>query len=162
VYRCARTQGHVIRKRQPVDDYVTDLIVARLSRQDAAALFVKPDNGPSNAELLREADQMRQRMDGLAEAYADGALTASQLRKGTERLRAALTDVEGRLGHADGTAKAGRAVATAPDVRAAWDALDISTQREIIRAFAVVHIDPPGRGSWVFRPETVRIEWKSS
>jgi hypothetical protein len=137
-------------------------MIERLSRRDAAAVFVKRDEGPSNAELLREADQLRQRMDGLAEAYADGAVTASQLRKGTERLTAALTDVEGRFTHADGTAKAGRAVASAPDVRAAWDALDISTQREIIRAFAVVHIDPPGRGSWVFRPETVQIEWRQS
>jgi DNA invertase Pin-like site-specific DNA recombinase len=159
VYRCARTQGHFSRKRQPVDDYITAIMIGRLSRPDAAALFVKP-KGPSNADLIREADQLRQRLDGLAEAYADGALTASQLRKGTERLRAALTDVESRLSHADGTTKAARAIATAPDVKAAWDALDIATQREIIRALAVVHLDSPGRGSWKFRPETVRIEWK--
>jgi hypothetical protein len=137
-------------------------MIERLSRPDAAAVFVKPDDGPSNAELLRQADQLRQRLDGLAEAYADGDLTASQLRKGSERLRAALTDVDGRLSHADGTAKAGLAVATASDVRAAWDGLDISTQREIIRALAAVHLDSPGRGRWIFNPETVRIDWKHS
>jgi site-specific DNA recombinase len=162
VYRCASTQGHVIRKRQPIDDYVTEIMIERLSRPDSAALFVKPRHGPSNAELLREADQLRQRLDGLAEAYADGALTASQLRKGTERLRAGLTDVESRLGHTDGTAKAARAMATAPDVRAAWERSDIATQREIIRALAVIYLDPPGRGTTIFRPQTVRVEWKQS
>jgi len=160
VYRCARSQGHVIRKREPVDDYVVEVVVARLSQPDAVELFSAPDSGPSNAELLRESDQLRQRLDGLAEAYADGTLTASQLRKGTDRLRAALADIEGRLQAGDGIAKAGRAVVTATDVRAAWEALDVDSRREIIRALMVVRLDPPGRGVRTLDPDTVRIAWK--
>jgi site-specific DNA recombinase len=159
VYRCASTQGHFSRKRQPVDEYVSEVMIARLSRPDAAALFVKPAEGPNTAELVREAEQLRQRLDGLAEAYADGAVTASQLRKGSERLRAALEDVEARLAETSRMPKAARTVATAADVRAAWEALDVGDRREIIRALAVIRLDSPGRGSWVFRPETVRIEW---
>jgi DNA invertase Pin-like site-specific DNA recombinase len=161
VYRCAKTQGHVIRKRQPVDDYITDIMIARLSKPNAYILFTPRSKGPSNAELLQQADGIRRRLDGLAEAYADGAVTASQLRKGTERLKAALIDVEGRLGSPDGIAKTGRAIATAPDVRAAWEALDMESRRMIINALVIIHLDPPGRGSWKFRAETVRVAWKT-
>jgi site-specific DNA recombinase len=160
VYRCARTQGHVIRKRQPVDDFITAVMIERLARSDAAELFAKQESS-SNADLLREADRLRQRLDGLAEAYADGSITPSQLRKGTERLRTALVEVESKITPGDGMAKVGRAIASAEDVEAAWHALDAETQRALINALMVIRIDPPGRGVWKFRPETVRIEWLS-
>jgi hypothetical protein len=151
----------VIRKRQPVDDYITAVMIARLSRPDAAGIFAKQESS-SNADLLREAEQLRQRLDGLAEAYADGTITPSQLRKGTERLRTALVEVENKITPGDGMAKVGRAVASAEDVAAAWHALDTETQRALINALMVIRIDPPGRGVWKFRPESVRIGWKQS
>src|SRR5215204_2848057 len=66
VYRCASTQGHFSRKRQPVDDFVSEVMIARLSRPDAATLLAKPAEGPNSKDLLREADQLRKRLDGLA------------------------------------------------------------------------------------------------
>jgi hypothetical protein len=135
-------------------------MIARLSRPDAVSLFATQAEGPSTSELMREADRLRQRLDGLAEAYADGALTASQLRKGSVRLRTVLADVEGRLAEVNGIPKAARAVVSAEDVRAVWEGLEIEQQRAVIGALAVVRLDAPGRGSWVFRPETVRIEWR--
>jgi site-specific DNA recombinase len=161
VYRCAATQGHFSRKRQPVDEYVSEIMIARLSRPDAIDMFSPPKESPGGANLHRDADQLRKRLDGLAEAYADGALTASQLRKGSERLRTQLVQIEERLAEVSLIPKAARTVATASDVRAAWESLEVADQREIIRALAVVHLDSPGRGSWKFRPETVRIEWLS-
>lgn len=161
VYRCASTQGHVIRKREPIDQFVEEVVIGRLSRPDAAALFAA-HHGPSNADLLREADGLRQRLDGLAEAYADGTVTASQLRKGSERLRAALAEVEGRISPGDGIAQMGRAIASAENVRSAWEALEVQTKREIIRALLVVHLDPPGRGVRTLDPTTVRIDWTAS
>ena len=135
-------------------------MIERLSRPDAADIFAKQESS-SNADLLREAEQLRQRLDGLAEAYADGTITSSQLRKGSERLRSALAGVEGRLADAKGIPKALRTLAAAGDVQAAWEALDMESRREIIRALVVVHLDPPGRGSWKFNPHTVRITWRS-
>jgi site-specific DNA recombinase len=160
VYRCASTQGHFSRKREPVDEYVSEVMVARLSRPDAAELFTKSTGTGNTSVMHREADQLRKRLDGLAEAYADGALTASQLRKGSERLKKALAEVENRIAEAHQIPKAARALVTSTDVRAAWESLVVADQREIIRALAVVRLDSPGRGSWKFRPETVRIEWK--
>jgi site-specific DNA recombinase len=161
VYRCATTTGHFSRKAEPVDEYVSEVMIARLSRPDAAQIFTTQPEGPSTAELIRQAEQLRTRLDGLAEAYADGTITASQLRKGSDKLRTALADVEGLLADFRGLPKAVRAVATAEDVREAWDALDGDSRREIIRALAVVYIDPPGQGARGFDPATVRIVWRS-
>jgi hypothetical protein len=144
-----------------VDEFVSEVMIARLSRPDALDIFLAPEKSSSDANLHREADQLRKRLDGLAEAYADGTLTASQLRKGSERLRAKLAQVEARLAEDSMIPKAARTVAAASDVRAAWEALDVADQREIIRALAVVHLHSAGRGSRKLRPETVRIEWLS-
>lgn len=161
VYRCATSQGHVIRKREPVDAFISEVVVGRLSRPDAAALFAPPAAaGPSNTDLLREADQLRQRLDGLAEAYADGTITTSQLRKGTDRLRAALTEVEGRMAPAATLTTAARQLLAAVDVRAAWGDLATEAQRDIIDVLMVVRLDPPGRGVRTLDPATVRIEWR--
>lgn len=154
VYRCAN-QGHVVRRRDPVDEYVSEVVVARLSRADAASLFSA--DRPDLHALLAEADQVRARLDGLAEAYADGTITSSQLRKGSERLRASLAEVEAKM--TPGPSKAALTLAGAVDVGEAWAALDSDAQREIVRALMTVHLDPPGRGVRALDPETVRIVW---
>ena len=100
--------------------------------------FTTQQEGPSTAELVRQAEQLRTRLDGLAEAYADETSPRQQVRKGSDKLRGRLSDVEDKLAEAKGLPKAVRAVATAEDVRAAWEAFDVDSRREIIRALAVI------------------------
>jgi site-specific DNA recombinase len=57
VYRCAATQGHFSRKRLPVDEFVSEVMIARLSRPDAIALFSSPKESSSGPNLHRDADQ---------------------------------------------------------------------------------------------------------
>ena len=159
VYRCATSTGDFSRAAEPVDEFVSEVTIARLSRPDAAALWAR-QKGPNTAELVHEADQIRTRLDGLAEAYADGTLPMSAVRKSSDKLKQRLSDIEGRLAEAKGLPKAVRAVATAGDVRAAWEALDMDSRREIIRALAVVYVEPPGQGARHFDPETVKIIWR--
>jgi site-specific DNA recombinase len=159
VYRCATTTGHFSRKAEPVDEYVAEVMIARLSLPDAADLFAPPENGPNKSELIREADRIRRKLDGLAALYEEGTLTLKGVRQSSERLRAQIADVEAKLAEAYGIPKAARTIVKAADVRAAWESLDIADRREIIRVLAVVYLDSPGRGSREFRPETVRIEW---
>ena len=160
VYRCATSGGHVIRKREPVDEYVEAVVTGRLSRPDAVALFAAT-SVPNNAELIREADAIRQRLDGLAEAYADGTIEASQLRKGTERLRTALAKVEAEIGPADGVSAVGRQLATSTDLKASWNLLQVAAKREVIRALMEIRIHPPGRGVRNLDPKTIAIKWRS-
>jgi hypothetical protein len=134
VYRCATSTGHFSRKAAPVDEYVSEVMIARLSRSDAADLFTPPERGPDKSELIREADQLRRKLDGLAALYEEGVLTAKGVRQSSERLKAQLADVDAKLAEANGIPRAARTIVKAADVR----------------------------GAVTFRPETVQIEWKTS
>ena len=71
VYRCrADTRGHVARDQAAVDDLITRLVIARLSREDAADLLAK-DRRDELASLNREASGDRER-DGRGPAAPAG------------------------------------------------------------------------------------------
>jgi hypothetical protein len=134
-------------------------MIARLSQPDAVDLFTPPETGPNKSELIREADRIRRKLDGLASLYEEGTLTAKGVRQSSDRLRAQLADVDEKLVEVNGIPRAARTIVKAADVRAAWDALEVADRREIIRALAAIYLHPPGRGAVTFRPETVGIEW---
>lgn len=157
-YRCRAAAGHVVRASAPVDEYVGMVVAARLERDDAAQLLVD-DGRPDAAELRREAQALRARLDSLASLLAEDILTESGVRRESKRLRGRLAAVEA------GQADAGRVnvlgpLIDAPDVGAAWAALDTDRQRAAVDTLMTVTLLPPGRGTRVFRPETVAIEWK--
>jgi site-specific DNA recombinase len=160
VYRCATTTGHFSRKAAPIDEYVSEVMIARLSQPDASDLFTPPEDCPNRSELIREADRIRRKLDGLAALYEEGILTAKGVRQSSDRLRAQLADIDEKLAEANGIPRAARTLVKAADVHAAWESLEVADRREIIRALAVIHIHPPGRGAVTFRPETVGIEWR--
>lgn len=90
---------HVNRLAEPVDDLVERLVIDRLSRPDAHELLVDHDRADVPA-LRDEANAFRGRLDALAMEFADGELTASQLRVATDRLRAELAEIEAQIADA--------------------------------------------------------------
>lgn len=158
-YRCSGSLGHFARMAEPIDDYVSQVIVARLSRPDARNLLHKPQTVDTGA-LTLEAAGLRARMDALAVDFADGALTGSQLRAATTRMRERLATIEAELADAGRVDVLGDLVDTA-DVHAAWEGLVQDRRREVLRTLADVTIHPVGRGTRTFRPESVTITWLS-
>lgn len=157
-YRCSGAYGHFSRMADPVDEYVSAVTVARLSRPDAGSLLhdeAKPDIGA----LRDEAQSIRARLDSLAVEFADGVLTASQIRIATDRLRASLRAVESKMADAGRASVLGPLV-NAEDVQAAWDEKSMAIRRGVVDALMTVTIHSPGRGTRTFRPETVQITWK--
>lgn len=161
LYQC-ETRQHVVRRSEPVDDHVVGVVLEVLKRRAVAPwLFAHTptDDGDDLMALATEADSLRRRMDALAEAFADGAITAGQLKAGTQRLKASMDDLDAR-----------RAAVTRSDVlpdllpdddvAATWASFDIDRQRAIISELVVPRLAPPGRGAKVFNPETVTFEWK--
>jgi site-specific DNA recombinase len=158
-YRCAESR-HVHRRAGEVDDYVTQVVVGRLSLEDARDLLVT-DDGPDVRELSNEAAALRARLDTLAVEFADGALTPSQVRTATDRVRAKLAEVEGRLADAGRVSVLGPLIGAA-DVDKIWQDLALDEQRAVIDTLMTVRLRRPGRGARYFDPETVEIKWKNN
>lgn len=154
VYRCP-SNAHVTRLAPPVEDYIGQVVVARLARPDAADLVADAAR-PDVTALVTEAAAVRQRQRVLAEEFADGALSPAQLRTANERMRARLAELESQL------ADAGRLSALTPliqatNVQTIWNQLDVDRRRAIIDLLMTVRLHPPGRGTRRFNPTTVEI-----
>jgi site-specific DNA recombinase len=157
VIRC-RSMAHVSRTAQPVEEYVTQVVIERLSRADAAELLADDDR-PDAGKLREQAVALRTRLDGAAAAYAAGAIELTQLTTITETIKARLTEVESQMidtGRADVLGP----LVGAEDVRAVWDALSVSRRRAVIDLLMTVVVHSPGRGTRTFRPESVQIIWR--
>lgn len=158
IYVC-ESHAHLGRRIDAIDNYVERVVVARLSQPDAAAIFTRPDQTERAEGLRREQRTLTDRLDALAEAFATGDISRSQLTAGTARLRERLETVEAELPTLSSTPALAPLVG-AEDVAAAWAALDTETRREVIGLLVNVTIHPAGRGARTFRPETVQITWK--
>ena len=85
---------HLSRAAQTIEEWVTELVVGRLSRSDAADLLVDTDR-PDAAKLRAEAMAKRARLGQLTELLADGTLSADAVRTASARLKAELAGIEG-------------------------------------------------------------------
>ena len=137
------------------------LVVQRLSRPDAADLLARPGNGPDVGALREEASALRTRLGELSDLFADGAITAAQLTRGTERARDRLATVERQMIDAGRVPVLGELV-TAADVLATWQALDLDRRRAAVDTLMTLILLPPGRGARTFNPETGRIDWRAA
>ena len=158
-YRCATSDGHVARTGQRIDDYVSQVAVRRLQMPDVAELMTQKREEPDMGELRERAHTLRTRLDQLAVEFADGELTASQLRAASKRLREQIETVEDRIGAWSSSDVLGP-ILSADDVQEKWDSLDVDTKRTVIDTLMEVTLMRTVRGSHRFYPESVVIRWK--
>lgn len=143
------------RKAEAVDEVVESVVVARLSKPDAAGLF------GGNPEAVREALDQRAtieaRMEIAADQFADGAITGPQLERITAKLKPQLEDARARLRANEPSPEMGEFAG--PGAAAAWKSASIARRRAIIETLISVTILPSGAGK-AFDPQLVRIEWR--
>jgi site-specific DNA recombinase len=162
VYQCPA--NHLSRSARAVDDFVTAVVIERLSRPDAADLLTR-DATADLVPLRQRRDALRARLDELGVLFAEGAIDAGTLRAGSERLHGELAGVEGAIGEASRSSVLAGMV-DAPDPAAVWAALDLDRQRAIVDLLMTVTILPARRGrpkGWkqgesVFDPKAVKVE----
>ncbi len=155
-YKCSKTR-HLSVAAEPIEELLDAVIVARLSRPDAVQLLEA--DRPDVEHLRDEAVSVRGRLDELVGLFAAGLVTASQLTAGSAALRDRLADLERRMADAVRVDVLGPFV-TAEHVERAWSVADVDRRRAVVSTLADVTLLSPGRGSRVFRPDTVRIDWK--
>lgn len=145
------------RKLEPVDDVVEAVIIARLSRPDVV-LDLSTDPGALR-DAVAARDTLVARMDTAADEYADGAVTARQLARITERMKGDLKAAELRVARLQPVAVLDGM--TGPAAAEAWAAASLEKRRAVLRELVTVTILPTGPGV-KFAPEQLRFDWKAA
>lgn len=165
-YRC-KDSAHVSRAVEPVDEFVSAVLVERLRAPDLADLLVEPTSAVDIQALEARAVELAERKNQMAGLFAEGAIDAAQLAEGSRRLTADLDGVRAEIAAAySGSALAD--VGGAADPGQAWVDADLERQRLVLDALMSVTLLPSGRGrptGWrpgesYFRAETVQIDWR--
>lgn len=165
-YTCSVTK-HLTRHARGVDAFVSDVVVERLSRNDAVDLLA-PDTREEHAASVLQAAALRARLDDLAAAYAIGAVTLSQLTTASSLLRNELLGLEQQIAAVSGSSVLEGLVGR-PDTSAVWKGLHLDRKRAVIDRLMVVELWAANRGrrkGWrpgesYFDPSTVKIHWKA-
>ena len=154
VYRCdGPGTRHVSRNSEPIDEWVTAVIEARLARPDCADLLTKPGQDVDVAALRTEQAALRKRETTAAEQYADGEITGRQLAVITARITADVERITKALTSAYRTSGAAPVLTAADPVRA-WRAASLDQKRRVIRELLTVTVLPgrhcdPARIDWI-------------
>ena len=162
-YVC-RDHAHMLRSGPPLDDYVTDTLLWRLGQPDAHLML--DDRRIDIPALQAEQRTLQARLDELADQFAEGAIDASQLRRGTGTLRAKLAPIDSQLAEAARIDPvAGLLTAAGGDparLEECWSALTPGVQGQIIDQLMVVTVNSIGSKTGVraFDPRYIDIAWK--
>ena len=129
--------GHVATPRFQADMLVTAEVVRHLAQATGSGAFRIETSGEMD---LTEVDVLRERLDGLATAYAGGAITLEQLQAGSAVLRDKIAQAE------DAAAAGPTSQVLAPEeaVRMFLGASD-DGKRALLRGFEIT-LHPRGRG----------------
>jgi DNA invertase Pin-like site-specific DNA recombinase len=170
-YRC-RSGRHVTRAAGPLDEYVTSVVLVRLSQPDAASVLLPPAPPTARREdLAAKANALRGKLDALAADYADDLITRAQLLDGTALTRKRLERVEGQMEvQAQQSVLAGLPLGDPHAIDQAWGGYHLDKKRAILDALATVTLLPARRGRPVgyqpgvttsyFNRAAIRIDWK--
>jgi site-specific DNA recombinase len=167
IYRCApatRNRGysgsHVARQAVPVEEFITKLVVGRLSRADAADLVAVSENGPDVVALREEAAAIRRNLEEIAADRALGLITRPQMLTATGRATVRLEEIGAELEHAARENVLAPLVA-AENAAGVWQALDLARKRAIIKTLMSITLRSPGKGARrAFDPTTVQVTWR--
>jgi site-specific DNA recombinase len=161
-YVC-RDHQHMLRTGQPLDDYVTDVLLWRLGQPDAHLML--DDRRIDIPALQAEQQVLQARLDELADQFAEGTIDASQLRRGTGTLRAKLAPIDSDLAEAARIDPvAGLLVAADGDpvaLEERWNVLTPAIQGQIVDDLMTVTVNTVGKGgARGFDPQFIDITWK--
>lgn len=160
VYVCKTCHGVSILAAN-IEPIVYNIAAGRLAKPDAVDLLRKELHDHAEAEALRvEANSLRARLDSLAVEFADGELTASQLRVATARMQEKLTAVEHRQHDQERLRVFDGIPLGTPEVADAVTRLAPDRFRAIIDVLMTVTVAPVGKSGKVFNPERVQVNWR--
>lgn len=148
---------HVGRSEVGLDAYITDMVVARLERDDigedepgevsAGLAIAQAKVAQLRAELeeayqLQRAGKLSLVMLGRIEADLTPQIEVAEREERRQRVTVDLSDLAG------------------PDAAQRWDAAGIERQRDVVRQLLTIAVNPTKRGNGPFRAADIDYEWR--
>jgi DNA invertase Pin-like site-specific DNA recombinase len=152
-FRYSCRKGCIYLSRDWVDEFVADVICARLSRPDARDLFKSDDK--RSAQLRDKIDELRTQLDEWAAADISArayAIKEAKLLPDIERAERELLMLSAPPALHD--------ILSAADVRAAWDTYSVQARRAVIAAVSGVEIGKRLSGGANLDERRVTFTWK--
>lgn len=159
-YACP--QRHVRRQGEALDAYVEALVIGLLSEPKyLAALLDNTDIDVARLHSQKAALQARQ--DELAALFAEGAINAGQLKRGTEKLSTAVDSLNAELASASQSSPLTGFAGTKgrKELERQWKSTPPDIRGQIIDLLMTVTVNRSPRGLRRFDPEYVEITWKA-
>lgn len=161
VYWCkARGGGHPTRIADPLERYVTDLVLTRLHQSDIVGELAAGVDSDRRAELTTTRDMVRGRMADLEQQATLGNVSMEQFGRMNRTLADQLEAIDAELVELAAAGGVLAELAGVTDVRAWWAAATLELKRELIRALMTITVEHTGGAQTKFNPEFVTVEWK--
>ncbi len=166
-YRCRSNERggprHVTRAAHSLDEFVSQLTVARLSMDDARDLFAPAAPEVDIAQVRGDLAGIDEQRTELAARLGRGEISLAMMDAANRPLLERQLQLEATLAQATIHSPLVDVV-TADDVAGAWAKLDLQRRRGIVDALMSITVLPAPRGrrpggAW-FDPDSVQIEWR--
>lgn len=155
--------GHLARREDIVDEYVTAVVLTRLAQPDVFAQLdaLNADHGDSRMQAaLDELEVLRARKREAADAYAEGRIDLTTSTQVGARLDPQVAAADRRAREWAGLPDVVGMVA-GTDAEDRWSTLSVVQRRAVVTALIDVVILPVGKGKRVFNPAAIRITWRA-
>lgn len=157
-YRC-QENSCTSRGQDYMDEYVTEVVIGRLSLPDAGALLLAADDGSEREQAAERAESVRHRLDEAAQAFASGLLTMRQLETISGQLRPELAALELAAAPPPDRSYVLGDLIGSDDVRASWDRLSPDGRRTVVRILLGITVRRARRGN-TFSTDGIELTWR--
>ena len=161
LYICDVNKGCVGRNQVYLDEMVAGAVFERLARPDALDWLLGDDE--EARQLTERVAEIRRRLDEAADSFADGAITADQLRRITAKLTPEFDDAQERQRAAVVTLDLDvMAPLAGPQAQERWEGMTVAQRRAVLETLGMrVLVNKVTRRGPGFDPKSVDIIWKS-
>jgi len=156
-YACS-AHSCVMRAGEPLDDYVENAVLHRLSQPDAHLLIAQ--RGVDVGKLQDQRAGLVTKLDNIVDLLDDGTLDSPKAREKAAEYKGKIAEIDAALANAARTSPTAALLATGKKLRARWATLTPAVQGEIITEIAVVTINRGTRGQRTFDPNAIDVAWK--
>ncbi len=154
-YKCP--QNHVRRQGEALDEYISDLVIERLSRPDAIELL---NDRPDVHTLHARRDVVQARLNELARQFAAGTIDGAQLASGSAELRKSADSIDAQIVAARIADPLADLVLAGAQIREVWGQAPADVRGRVIDSLMRVVILRSPKGLRRFDPSTIQIDWK--